>query len=138
MVIRLRIILKRKKKKIEAIALINSGYESFEPEILIPLELAKELKLIPSLPSHSEIKEYILADGRVTRLIRIKNALDVLIKEEDRTLEVKNVNAVISEESKEILISDKLASKLKIVALDFGEGIWCFRDELGKKERKSY
>lgn len=36
------------------------------------------------------------------------------------------------------VISDKLAGKLSIVALDFAKGLWCFRDELSSKTRKSY
>jgi len=37
----------------------------------------------------------------------------------------------VAERADEALISDKLAGRLGIVALDFGEGLWCFRDELG-------
>jgi len=44
---------------------------------------------------------------------------------------------VIAERAEEPLISDKLASKLGIVALDLGEGLWCFRDEIGKVARRS-
>ena len=38
----------------------------------------------------------------------------------------------MAERADEVLISDKLAGRLGIVALDFGEGLWCFRDELGR------
>ena len=44
---------------------------------------------------------------------------------------------IISEKEEEILVSDKLSSKLGIVLLDIGEGLWCFRDEIGEKVRKS-
>ena len=37
---------------------------------------------------------------------------------------------------REVIISDKLASALKIAIEDIGEGIWRFRDE--QKLRKSY
>jgi hypothetical protein len=30
-----------------------------------------------------------------------------------------------------------LLGRLKIVLLDFGEGIWCFGDKLGKREKRS-
>jgi len=48
------------------------------------------------------------------------------------------VHAVISDRVDEVLISDKLAGRLGIVALDFAEGLWCFKDEVGGKVRKSY
>jgi len=34
-------------------------------------------------------------------------------------------------------LSDKLVSKLGIVLIDIGEGLWCFKDELGKIVRRS-
>ncbi len=36
-----------------------------------------------------------------------------------------------------VLMNDKLLGKLGIVCLDFAEGLWCFRDELGRKVRRS-
>lgn len=44
---------------------------------------------------------------------------------------------MISERADEVLLSDKLVSKLGIVLLDIGEGIWCFKDEIGKTVRRS-
>ncbi|WP_202908713.1 hypothetical protein [Vulcanisaeta sp. EB80] len=37
----------------------------------------------------------------------------------------------------EALLSDKLVSKLGVVLIDIGEGLWCFKDELGKIVRRS-
>lgn len=39
--VRLKICIKR--KCVSSIALVNSGYESEEPELAIPVDLAKEL-----------------------------------------------------------------------------------------------
>jgi hypothetical protein len=33
------------------------------------------------------------------------------------------------------LLNDKLLERLRIVLLDLAEGTWCFRGELGKRER---
>lgn len=138
MAIRLRLRLKREARHTDVVALVNSGYETLEPEILVPSSLAEELSLLPSLPPGSMVKEYVLADGGITKLIRIPRALKVSAIEEDRNVNNIEVNVVISDKADEILISDKLAGKLGIVALDFAEGLWCFKDELGKKVRKSY
>lgn len=138
MAIRLRLRLKRMNRSIDVVALVNSGYETLEPEILLPSLIAKELNLLPSIPPGSVIKEYVLADGSITKLIRIPKALRVSVIEEDRLVGNVEVNAVISDKADEVLISDKLAGKLGIVALDFAEGLWCFKDELGRKIRRSY
>ena len=47
-------------------------------------------------------------------------------------------HVVISDRADEPLISDKLAGALGIAVLDFAEGLWCFRDEIGVKARKSH
>jgi len=36
------------------------------------------------------------------------------------------------------LLNDKLLGRLRIVLIDFAEGVWCFRDELGREERRSW
>jgi len=37
----------------------------------------------------------------------------------------------------EAVVSDFLPSELGIVILDARRGLWCLRDELGRKERQS-
>ncbi|ADY01112.1 hypothetical protein VMUT_0902 [Vulcanisaeta moutnovskia 768-28] len=118
-------------------ALVTTGYETQEPEILIPRSIAEDLDLLPKLPSGSEIRNYVLADGSVTRLILVPNAVQVWILENDREVGGVMAHVVISERADEALLSDKLVSKLGIVLLDIGEGTWCFRDEIGKITRKS-
>ncbi|MGC8606860.1 MAG: hypothetical protein ACP5GZ_11880 [Vulcanisaeta sp.] len=118
-------------------ALVTTGYETQEPEILIPRSIAEDLDLLPKLPSGSEIRNYVLADGSVTRLILVPNAVQVWILENDREVGGVMAHVVISERADEALLSDKLVSKLGIVLLDIGEGTWCFRDEIGKINRKS-
>ncbi len=138
MAIRLRLRLVRgEKHSIDVVALVNSGYETREPELLVPREVAEHLDLLPKLPSGSEVREYVLADGTVVRLIRVPKAVKVFVVEEDRIVGGIESNVVISDRAEEVLISDKLAGKLGIVALDFGEGLWCFKDELGRKVRYS-
>lgn len=138
MAIRLRLRLRRGDRSVDVIALVNSGYETAEPEILLPSHIAEELGLLPSLPSGSMIKEYVLADGSVARLIRIPRTLRISIVEEDGVFGDVEASAVISDRADEVLISDKLAGRLGIVALDFAEGLWCFKNELGEKIRRSY
>ena len=138
MAIRVRIKLSSVMGKTTVIkALVTTGYETQEPEILIPRSIAEDLDLLPKLPSGSEIRNYVLADGSVTRLILVPNAVQVWILENDREVGGIMAHVVISERADEALLSDKLVSRLGIVLLDIGEGTWCFKDEIGKNARKS-
>jgi len=48
--IRVRLSLRRVDRSLDVTALVNSGYETAEPELLIPSSIARELGLIPNLP----------------------------------------------------------------------------------------
>ena len=140
MAIRLRLRLARasdRERSIEVVALVNSGYEVAEPEILLPSNVARELGLLPRLPDGSMVKEYFLADGSTTRLVWIPRAVRVHVVEEDRVEGGVESNVLVSDRAREPLISDKLAGRLGIVALDIGGGLWCFRDEIGKRVRRT-
>jgi hypothetical protein len=52
--IRVRIRLLMEEKGMETAALVNSGFESSEPDICIPIGLAKRMGLWPSLKFESE------------------------------------------------------------------------------------
>ncbi|WP_238375110.1 hypothetical protein [Vulcanisaeta thermophila] len=137
MAIRLRVRLSSiMGKTVVTKALITTGYETAEPEVLIPRNIAEELELLPKLPSGSEVRNYVLADGTVTKLILIPNAISVWVVESDREVGGVVAHVAISDRADEVLLSDKLLSKLGIVILDIGEGLWCFRDELGKVSRR--
>ena len=136
-VIKLRLRLVRGDNNVEVIALVKSGYETLEPEILVPSNIAENLSLYPRLPQGAIIKEYKLADGSISKLIKISKAILVYAVEEDRVVGPVESSLAIAERAEEPLISDKLAGKLGIVALDFGEGLWCFGDEISKVTRRS-
>ena len=138
MALRLRLRLESAKgSSIDVIALVNSGYETTRPEILVPPDVAKALGYYPELPAGAMIREYVLADGSRTRLIKVMDAVKVHVVEEDRVVGGVISDLVISERAEEVLISDKLTDKLNIVMIAVGEGLWCFRDELGKKIRRT-
>lgn len=64
--VRVRLKLKTTQKSVETSALINSGFESTEPEIVIPPSLAELLGLTPS----SEPSSYSVAGGGSISAIR--------------------------------------------------------------------
>lgn len=130
MAIRLRVRLTSiMGKTVVTKALVTTGYETSEPEILIPRNIAEDLELLPKLPSGSQFVDYRLADGTVTKLILIPSAVQIWVIENDREVGGVTANVAISDRADEALLSDKLSSKLGIVILDIGDGLWCFKDE---------
>ena len=95
---RVKISIKCGNKEIVTSALVNSGFESNEPEIIIPLEVAKRLGLWP--PVSVEYAEYETAGGIIT-LPRYKNIAEIrLILEDKETKPIKctlTVNPEVSE-----------------------------------------
>jgi len=136
--LRLRLRLRSVRgSSVDVVALVESGYETVRPELLVPVDVARALGCYPELPAGAVIKEYVLADGSRTRLIRVRGAVEVSVVEEDRVVGGVTADLVISERAEEVLISDKLADELRIVIIAAGEGLWCFRDELGRKVRRT-
>ncbi len=86
-----------------------------------------EISTIPS--------EKILANGSRIVLTRTTNPLDLYVVTEDRVEGPVKVYAYIVS-SDFILINDRALSSLRIVVIDPYTGTWCFRDEIGKRERK--
>ena len=125
--------LRSTSKEVQTSALVNSGYETEEPEIIIPMALARVLELSPS----STVSSYLVAGGSHLSAIRANEMLKVSIMLEDRaTNEVDAVPIIVPGEN-EVIISDRLAHELDIVILDTFNGEWCLRDELGRKVRQS-
>ncbi len=123
-------------KEIETIALVNSGFRSDAPEVIIPLKVAEKLDINPQLIENARIEKYEIAGGEVLSCYSIPDAVWVKIITEDKeTEEVKCICTIMSHE-REVIISDKLASALKIAIEDVGEGIRRFRGE--QKLRKSF
>ncbi len=120
---------------VENLAIANSGFIGIEPEVLLPSHIARKLKLHELV--EPEIYNKITGDGREVGFLRYRDVAKIYVVTSDRVEGPVISTILVSPRAKYILLNDKLLSKLKIVLIDFGEGIWCFRDELGEKERKS-
>ena len=119
----------------DIVGIANSGFVGAEPEILIPTYIAKELKLDEIKEPEAHVK--ITGDGREVTLMKYRNTVNVYVLTEDRIEGPVLCSALVSPRGRYILLNDKLLGKLKIVLLDFSEGTWCFRDELGGRVRRS-
>jgi hypothetical protein len=72
MVVRVELKLKAlkgkgKEKETNRVALLNLGYESDVPGIIIPLDVARELEFLPELPPDARLEEYYSVSGEVHR-----------------------------------------------------------------------
>lgn len=135
--VKLKIKVKSSAELSEAIALINSGFETSTPQLLVPKRLAEKLGFWPSLPAEAKLATYGTAGGAV-RVHVIPKAVLVSVGEEDVESPKVESDLVISEIEDEVLTSDKLAGKLGLVIEDIGEGLWLLKADKDRKIRRSY
>lgn len=139
MAIRVRLKLRSRlglRKEIDVIALVNSGFEADSPQILMPVEIAKELDLYAHL-LEARIESYGTVAGPV-RLYVLPSSVEVWIEESDVRSPQVVCDVLISDLEKEVLISDYLAGELGIIAEDFRIGLWRLKNDPEKKIRESY
>ena len=136
--LRLKVRIRRVDGKFsqDLIAIANSGFVGLKPEIVLPQNVINDLKL--NEVAESRISRKITGDGREIQFVRFENSVEVYLIAEDRTEGPIIADAITTHGARYVLLNDKLLGAFRIVLLDFAEGIWCFRDELGKKERRSY
>lgn len=132
---KLKLVVEKTSRDIEVSALVNSGFETDRPQLLIPLRLAEHLGLWPELPAGTHIETYETAGG-LTRLYVVPDVLEVSVRVEETTPGVC-CDALISDIEHEVLISDKLGGALEIAIMDLAEGSWRFRSDPSDKVRKS-
>jgi len=132
MVLKLKIKLCYKGTCIESIGIANTGFSSRSPEITLPDHLARG---ILGEGTSLTFVEKVLADGTRTVLARTSEQLDLYLIADDRVEGPVKVYAYIVK-GRAILLSDSTLKALKVVIIDPLEGVWCFRDEIGKKERR--
>jgi len=131
--VRVRVRLRLGSRSVEASALVNSGFETEEPEIVLPPALAQALGLEPS----SEVSSYSVAGGGLASAFRAAQPVRVeLVVNDCEAGEAEAVASIMPGES-EVIISDRLAHELGIVILDPYTGEWCLRRELGTRARSS-
>ncbi len=135
--LRLRVRVERVdgSKSVEVVGLANSGFISMEPEVLVPASLAEHLELHEV--AKPEVHVRITGDGREVGLVRYRNSVKVYLVTEDRVEGPVLSTALVAPGARYVLLNDKLLGRLGVVLIDFADGIWCFKDELGKRERRS-
>lgn len=135
MAVRVRIRIKSSRGEAETPALVNTGFETEEPEILLPVKLAEKLGLYP--PNQGSMLEEYSVVGGTTLIIKSSEPAYVQVVVKDRETDLTEAVPLMSDKEDEVLISDRLASRLKISIDDPAEGTWRFRDDPTTKKRTS-
>jgi len=135
--VKLRIRARSSGRDVETAALVNSGFETTTPQLLIPRRLAEELGIWPDMALEARIVAYGTAGGLVRNYL-LPRALEVSLVEEDIRTETVVADAVISDIEEEVLISDKLTGRLGIILEDVAEGIYALKADPDRRPRRSY
>ena len=133
--VRLRVRSRTTGRELRVNALVNSGFETFKPQLLVPVRVAELLGLWPLISREYSVRDYMTAGGP-TRMYVLADEAEVSVDVEYATNPVIS-DLVISTIEEEVLISDKLAGKLGIVVYDFAEGIWRLKTDPEEVRRKS-
>jgi predicted aspartyl protease len=120
--VRVKVRVRYQGASSDLVALVNTGYETDIPEILVPMSAAEKLGLLPRLPEGTIIETYKTASG-LMRVYRVGGACVSLLIGGVETY------IVISEYTDESLISDQLASEFGIVIEDPAKGLWRLKGE---------
>ncbi|MEM2740179.1 MAG: hypothetical protein QXQ29_05205 [Candidatus Bathyarchaeia archaeon] len=134
MAVRLKLKISVASRSIEAISLLNSGYEAPTPQLLIPIDLAIKLDLWPPQTASEVILE--TAGGPLRAWFYPRSAKVNILTEDVRSKEALT-DIVVSPLPTEPLINDKLADELEIAVESFGRGLWRFTWEPKEKLRRS-
>jgi hypothetical protein len=123
---RVRVRLRVGDRVFEGRALLNSGFETDAPDIVIPVDVAKELGLWP--PKTATIALLETGGGEVSLPCYTSHGILELVLP-GRSSKAVNVNIIVNPHVDEIVISDYVASELGIILLDFKKGLWRLTDD---------
>ncbi|BDR92853.1 hypothetical protein [Vulcanisaeta souniana] len=101
----------------------------------MPVNVAQRLGLGLS-GGNVEVYAVRTASG-IAPIYRLKENIDVKVLVNDRDTPIIGLTPVVSESVDYVILSDKALTELRVVIIDAGNGIWCFRDELGRVFRGS-
>ncbi len=133
--VRVRIRIRSRDKSLRLPALLNSGFESDEPDIAIPVNVAESLRLYPP-PSDSEVEEISTAGG-LAQVYTVRNAIAVALDLGERLGDEVPCNAVVNPFIDEVLLSDYVIDELGIEVISFRKGTWRHRSDPKGKIRES-
>lgn len=132
MAVRVKLLIESKKGKVETSALVNSGFESKTPLIILPFKVAEKLGFhVGDLKG----EQYLGAGGTPVIVYPLPEKLVISVLTKDRKQGPIFSRASVSLGEREVMLSDAASSAFKISIDDLKKGIWRFSDE--SKGRRS-
>jgi len=126
--VRVRVRITCRDMSSETVALLNSGFESSEPDIAVPTAVARDLGLWP--PQSFELETVSTAGGDV-QVFYIGNepCTIELLDEHGRPLDSARCKIIIDPHLDETLLSDYIIDELGITVISFRRGLWRHRSD---------
>ena len=134
MAVRLPIEITFSSKSVKVSAIANTGYETNEPEILVPLSFAT--KRLGVAEGHGKEVTYQTAGGQEVKFYRFENA-NICVITDDSKSPVVSATLITSENEEEVILNDQLVGMLGIVLVKVAVGEWRFLDDPHEKLRDS-
>ncbi len=134
MVVRVPVKLKVGERSVEVPALLNSGYGSDEPDVMIPVSVAEELGLWP--PRDFRLEEVETAGGRIRIFSYPRRGKVRLILGRENEPEIE-CNLVVNPCISEVLLSDYVIDELGVVVVSFRRGLWRHKEDPPSTVRES-
>jgi len=134
--VRVKVLIKKEEAEVGAVAIANSGYESDEPEVVVPIKVAEKLGMWPEFSLGTRVEAYESPAGTSLFYV-VPKAASIAVETKDKSTTPVVTTIVISDKEKEVLLSDKLLDSLDIELKRPGAGIWRFADDPPDKERVS-
>ena len=124
--VRVRVRMRAGDRSVTAVALANSGFESYEPDVVVPEGLAARLGLLESM--RGEYVEVMTAGGEL-RCPYLRGAVVLGLVLEDRDSPEVLCNVLVHPFEEEVLLSDAVMEELGIEILSPRSGVWRLRDD---------
>lgn len=133
MAIRVKVELSYGGRKARVTALANSGYETDEPEILVPKTFAvKNFRVL----KRGKFVTYRAVGGQEQKF-QVFQKIKVKVVTEDKESKPVEATLVVSDLEDEVILNDKLIGQLEIVLLKVHEGKWRFISDAPEIVRNS-
>jgi len=116
MAIRIPVILRKGQVEVRVKALLNTGFETDEPVVVVPYDIALNLGLKPSS------KTTYLGPGSIIGEAYLAGEVEVIVESDNIRRSVK-AYAVIEPKESEVVLSDKAIAELGIV-IDLKNSKW--------------
>lgn len=134
MALRIRIRLESLKGEgrrivpLETSAVVNSGFETDQAELVLPVRVAERLGMWPIPPPGAQSATYEAVTGDFTAY-RIPKACKAAVLLEGQVMAEAVADVVIIPTEREVILSDAIAAALGIAILQLKPGLWRFVHE---------